>query len=139
MKLLRNSFWALVCAILMSSSCSEPQWEESFLRVDEISYDGRYYYTLDFSDSTALYDVIFYAKYERQPEEASFPLTVRWVSPSDSTFSEKVYMRTDSQTVPYRMSISPWEYGEWELSVLAAKVDGILGLGVINKKRDGTR
>lgn len=139
MERLINSYIAALLLALMLTSCDEPQWEDFFLRADEMSYDGRYHYSLDFSDSTAVYDVYFYTKYSTEPGVSSFPLTVRWISPSGHMLSERVYMATDAQKVLYRKDICPDEPGMWEISVLPGKNDEMLGLGVISQKHDGTR
>ena len=120
-------------------SCREPAWEESFLRADEVSFDGRYHFDVDFSDSTALYDVSFYTKFGEGFNGKSFPVSVRWTSPSGWTLNEKVYWDADSVKVLYRKDITPPEAGVWDLSVYAEKLSGMLGMGIITEKHDGTR
>ena len=121
--------------------CSEPDGEEFFLRRDE-AQDGVYVYTLPLRDTTAAYDFWFYSRSGRETLE-NIQLHVQWLAPSGDGFTETVYMRSVEPRGTkelYRSAMVPAQAGDWRLSVRPVGVDrDFLGLGVIVRKRDGTR
>ena len=131
---------ALVCSLALAS-CAEADSVEEFVRRDE-ARSGVYIYKLDLADTTAAYDVWFYSRTAERPLE-SVRMNVQWLAPSGDAFSETVYMRRvepRGSKELYRSGVVPAQAGEWQLSVRPVGVDeDFLGLGVIYKKRDGTR
>ena len=131
---------ALVCSLALAS-CAEADSVEEFVRRDE-ARPGVYIYKLDLADTTAAYDVWFYSRTAERPLE-SVRMNVQWLAPSGDAFSETVYMRRvepRGSKELYRSGVVPAQAGDWQLSVRPVGVDeDFLGLGVICKKRDGTR
>ena len=131
---------ALAC-VLALPSCAEPEAHEEFVRRDE-ARSGVYVYKLDLADTTAAYDVWFYSRSAERPLE-SVRMNVQWLAPSGEAFSETVYMRRidpKGSKELYRSGVVPAQAGDWQLSVRPVGVDAeLLGLGVICKKRNGTR
>ena len=125
----------------MLPGCSQPDSLELFVRRDD-ARDGVYVYTLPLADTTAAYDFWFYSRTAVRPLE-SLRLNVQWLAPSGKAFPEVVYMR--SVTVRgsrelYRSGMIPAEAGDWQLSVRPVGADeDLLGMGVICKKKNGTR
>lgn len=121
--------------------CSQPDSLELFVRRDA-ARDGVYIYPLPLADTTAAYDFWFYSRVGSRPIE-SLQLNVQWLAPSGRAFSEVVYMRsvgTGGSKEAYRSGMVPAEAGDWQLSVRPVGVDAdFLGLGVVCKKRNGTR
>lgn len=140
-------------------SCSRPTSVEQFVSVDRREANGLYRYTLDMSDSLAIYDISFYSRIDANrlkfTHAKDFSLMVTLTAPSGQRFRETVYFGVfdessgsnffSSQYVkPYRTGLVPVEYGVWEMNVLVnsgAEVPGLRGLGVVCKKHlpDGTR
>ncbi len=137
--------WSLLLAVLVCvlalPSCIETDAVEEFVRRDE-ARSGVYVYKLDLPDTTAAYDVWFYSRTEERPLE-SVRMNVQWLAPSGEAFFETVYMRrVDPRGTKelYRSGVVPAQAGEWQLSVRPVDVDeDFLGLGVIYKKKNGTR
>ena len=131
---------ALACTLALAS-CAEADTVEEFVRRDE-ARSGVYIYNLPLTDTTAAYDVWFYSRTAERPLE-SVRMNVQWLAPSGDAFSETVYMRRvepRGSKELYRSGVVPAQAGEWQLSVRPVGVDeDFLGLGVIYKKRDGTR
>jgi len=136
----RALFFSLLAALLLPA-CSEPDGQEIFIRCDEAA-DGVYVFPLPLSDTTAAYDFWFYSRTAERPV-ADLQLNVQWLAPSGEAFSETVYMREVSSRgtkEAYRSGMVPAQAGDWQLSVRPVGADGeLLGMGVVYKKRDGTR
>ena len=127
--------------LLILASCREPMSVETF-----IPGDGPFRFKVDMTDSLAVYDFDFYTRVDSAPEECpgSLELKIRWVSPREEEFREIVYLPLHSGEVyePYRADSVPSVYGEWTLIVATPSADavkGFRGLGLVTKKRHGTR
>ena len=124
--------------LLLAASCSKPASYEQFIRRDAAP-EGVYGFELDFSDSTALYDLSFYAPAVKR--DTMLALDVLWSCPGADSLQERVYLPMKGREVIelYRSDAAPAPAGIWKLSV---KVDGapedFLGIGIICK-RHGTR
>lgn len=134
--MMRGALMALACAAIMLSACSEPLSRERFIRSDGT---GEYAFTVDFSDSTAVYDLSFYTRIDKQlmqPDTlGSFPMKLLWRSPSGLFFSETVYYPADSVKVFYRRGLEPAESGTWELQVsIPDEPTGLRGMGLVVAK-----
>ena len=123
------------------TSCREPMSTETF-----IPGNGPFRFKVDMTDSLAVYDFDFYTRVDAAPEECpdSLELKIRWVSPQEEEFREIVYLPLHSGGVyePYRADSVPSVSGEWTLIVAtpsAEAVKGFRGLGLVTKKRHGTR
>lgn len=114
-----------------------------------IAGEGPFVFSVDFSDTTAVYDLDLYTRVDATEMPAEVQLLMRWSSPSDSLYRETVYLPLrDSSSrfradvlVPYRSGVSPYESGVWKLTVSAPSLpEGFRGLGlVVRKEKDGTR
>lgn len=146
---------ALFVAVAFSLfSCSEPQSYEEFVRTGSKDEDGLYRFTLNMSDSLAVYDLSFYSRIEcgngKLAELRDFPLDITLQSPSGRKYWEKVYFPVHQSSkgsnfyshqyiLPYRSGIIPDEAGEWELAVRIdadGHIPGFRGLGVILEKKE---
>lgn len=132
---------SIVVFALALASCREPSSVEQF-----VPGDGPFQFSVDMSDSLAMYDFDFYSRLDTKPSEcpSSLLLMVRWISPVDSVFRENVYLPVRSGEVyqPYRADVVPSIYGRWTLVVAcpeASSVKGFRGLGLVTVKRHGTR
>ena len=114
--------------------------EEFIFRKD--ARDGVYVFSLPLTDTTATYDFWFYSRVGKTPL-SNLQLNVQWLAPSGNGFSETVYMRhveVGGTRELYRSGMVPAEAGDWQLSVRPVGVDeDFPGLGVVCKRRDGTR
>ena len=131
----------IVIFMLALASCREPMSVETF-----IPGDGPFEFTVDMTDSLAVYDFDFYSRIDSRPEDCpgSLLLMIRWVSPADSVFRESVYLPVRAGEVyeHYRADVVPSVFGEWKLVVAcpeASAVKGFRGLGLVTLKRHGTR
>ncbi|MBO4585539.1 MAG: hypothetical protein J5675_02950 [Bacteroidales bacterium] len=132
---------SIIAVVLAAVSCREPMSVEEF-----IAGEGPYRFSVDMTDSSAVYDFDFYTRVDARHSECppEVLLMVRWLSPVDSVMQENVYLPIHSGQVfqPYRADMVPSVYGVWKLEVscpYAALVPGFRGLGLITKKRHGTR
>lgn len=85
---------ALFAAIALSLfSCSEPQSYEEFVRTGSKDEDGMYRFTLNMSDSLAVYDLSFYSRIEcgngKLAELRDFPLDITLQSPSGRKYGKR--------------------------------------------------
>lgn len=105
----------------------------------------RYYeFTLDVEDSLALYDISFCRRYAaRIHTDSQMCIGVRWTSPQDSVYSEKVWMKLDrgeSCVKPYRARMNFPRSGEWTLRLTPqGHEDDMVGMGIEWRKYYGTR
>lgn len=131
----------ILAAIGLAVSCKEPLSTEKFIRGE-----GPYSFTVDMSDSTAVYSLDFYTRVDARDCPPSLPVMISWTSPSDSVYSEggelplfgrRSVFSTDVYA-PFMADVSPFESGVWTLGVvpLAQLPEGFRGLGlVVSKKR----
>ena len=134
-------FTALLALGWGLTGCVQPDSTEIFIRRDA-ARDGVYIYHLPLTDTTSAYDFWFYSRVEKRPLD-NLQLNVQWLAPSGNGFSETVYMRrveVRGTREAYRSGMVPAEAGDWQLSVRPVGVDAdFLGLGIICKRKDGTR
>ena len=135
----------LILIFLSVLSCREPMSVETYIH----SETGPYAFSVDMSDTTAVYDLTIYTRLDGPHRylESDFetPLTIYWRSPSDSLYSETVYLPLEGEDenfysrqlmVPYREDVSPVEAGVWALTVtLPSPFPGLRGLGLMTTKR----
>ena len=124
----------ILSAALLLSACREPASVETF-----IPGKGPYEFTLDMADTTVVYNLDFYTRVDALSGQAipsETQLVVRWTSPSDSLFTETVYLPLAAQVYePYRAGVSPVEAGIWKLKVSAPSApEGLRGLGLVLTK-----
>ena len=134
--MMRNALVAMLCACAMLASCAEPASRERFILSDGT---GEYAFNVEFTDSTALYDLSFYTAIDKpltQPDTlGSFPMKLLWRSPSGLFFSETVYYPADSAKVRYRSGLKPSEPGSWSLEVtIDPEPSGLRGIGRVVAK-----
>lgn len=142
---MRRAASLILLCILCVTACREPLSREAFVKGP-----GPYEFSVPMNDSTVLYDFDFYTRIDASPEDiralSDLPLTITWTSPSGQRFTESVFLPLQGRTSffsrqirePYRAGISPWEYGDWTMSVfvpVSASVPGMRGLGLIITKR----
>ena len=125
--------------LVMAVSCREPLSTEKFIRGE-----GPFEFVVEMRDSLALYDFDFFTRVDARKCPGETELLVRWVSPSDSVFSETVYLPLECGDVyePYRRGCVPAEFGTWKCVVAipeAVFIDGFRGLGLVVKRDYGTR
>lgn len=131
--------------LLLAFSCREPRSMEQF-----IAAPGPYTFRVDMSDTTVTYDFSFYTRLDGYPTELQaareLPLVITWISPSDSSYTEQVFMPLKGQSTlftrqvlqPYRERVCPVEAGQWTLSVAipySASREILRGLGLTVSKR----
>lgn len=125
--------------LVLAVSCSEPLSTEKFIRGE-----GPYEFTVEMADSLARYDFDLFTRIDAKSCPGEAALIVRWVSPSDSTFRETVYLPLKCGDVyePYRKGCVPVEYGTWKCIVAvpeAVSIDGFRGLGLVIRRDYGAR
>ncbi len=135
----------ILVLLLLASSCREPFSVERF-----IPAPGPYEFTVDMSDSTVAYDLSFYTRLDGYParlqEVKELPLRLTWTSPSDSVFTENVYLPLEGRSSlfsrqvlqPYRKGARPYQNGVWTLTVAIPFSDGrevLRGLGLVVSQR----
>ena len=114
--------------------CSRPPSEEDFVRADE-ACRGVYPFSADMSDSLCTYSIFFYTKVDNVRDSIEIPVRVELLSPSGQKYSEDVSMRAGHSKGDkriYRSSVSPVEYGIWELKLSPLiEIRGLRGMGLI--------
>lgn len=134
----RHSLIVVAALSLLACACGKPSSYEQFVR-RAAAPDGVYRFELDFSDSTALYDLSFYSP--AVEKDTMLALDVVWSYPDADSLKERVYLpiRGKDAIEPYRSGASPSPAGSWELSVqVENQPEDFLGIGIICK-RHGTR
>ena len=134
----------LLSILLLLAACREPSSVEQF-----IPAPGPYEFQVEMSDTTVSYDFSFYTRLDGNPSELQaaheLPLRVTWISPSDSSYTENVYMPLTGRSSlfsrqvfqPYRAHVRPVQPGEWTLLVTIPYADGreiLRGLGLTVSK-----
>ena len=126
----------ILSAFLLVLSCRQPASTETFIHAP-----GPYEYTLDLSDSAAVWDVSLYTRVDAVRETPSeLEISATWTSPSAESFCETVYLPLSAGTsffsreasVPYRAAVAPAERGLWTLTLtLPSPPSGLRGLGLV--------
>lgn len=136
----------ILSAALLLSACSEPLSTETF-----IPGGGPYVFTLDLSDSTAVYDLDLFTRLDGTPEELlpidGTSLRAEWKTPADSVYVEKLYLPLDRGKKSYfsvqvyesfKADWTPSMYGMWTLSLRLEDRSEVLplrGMGLVVKKK----
>ena len=136
---------SLLLILILAVACQAPRSVEQF-----IAAPGPYEFQVEMADTTVSYDFSFYTRLDGYPTELlaaqELPLRITWISPSDSTYSEIVYMPLKGESTlfsrqvlqPYRANVRPAESGLWTLSVAIPYSGGrelLRGLGLTVSKR----
>lgn len=135
-----GSKWALLflVAVLCLSSCGEPDGGSHFIKGSRAEYE----FVIPQIDSLSFYDFSLYTSMKNKnvgDGETSFSIIVRWISPQNEVFSERVWMALSEKNQLYRKEMLFPQSGEWRMSVYPQEdISGINGLG-ISWKRYGTR
>ncbi len=146
---MRSTFLAAFL-LLVAVSCSRPVSYEPFVLRENAEYGDTYPFSLDLSDSTVNYGLDFYTRLVR-PAFGEFPkdsivLDLRWISPSDSIFSDTVRFHLDTPRdssyyardfiFGYKENLEVKEYGVWRLKArVLDDSQAIRGLGMIFKRK----
>ena len=132
-------FPILLSLLLLAVSCREPVSVESFLRGE-----GPYVFTVDMTDSTAVYDLDLYTRIDARECPAQIPLAIIWKAPSGPSFTETVYLPVGRATssfshdayAPYRAGVVPSDWGIWTLTIsVPSAPEGLCGMGLVVKKQ----
>ena len=142
--LLRSFSVASVAVVLtlIAFSCSRPESEGKFVRVEDRQIDGTYLFEADMSDSLCAYDLTLYAKIDKKNVSiGGLPFVVRLVSPSGKIFTETVYMKNSDKIrssfyssdfkALYRSGLVPTEFGLWSVRIKTGHIDKLLGVGLV--------
>ena len=133
---MRRLFPALIL-LLLAVCCTSPGTQDSFVPCSEADA-GIYEFTFRIDDTASLYDFSFFTRVDGKWED-SFPLSVKWLSPSGNSFSETVHYSAGENLELYRSAVALPEPGDWKISVAAPETPGgFRGLGMICRK-NGTR
>lgn len=131
--------------LLLAFACREPSSVEQF-----IAAPGPYEFQVEMTDTTVSYDFSFYTRLDGYPSELQaaheLPLRITWISPSDSVFTENVFMPLKGQSTlfsrqvlqPYRTNVRPVQPGLWTLTVTVPYSGGrelLRGLGLTVSQR----
>ena len=136
---MRRPLLILLSFALLAVSCREPGSVESFIRGE-----GPYVFTVDMTDSTAVYDLDLYTRIDAREYPAQLPLNISWKAPSGILFSETVYLPVGRGTsffshdayAPYRAGVVPSQWGEWTVTVTVPSApEGLCGMGLVVKKQ----
>lgn len=147
----------MALAVMMVSamvSCSRPDSYEPFIVREKAEYGDTYSFELNCSDLSSSYSLDFYTRLEREPF-GDFPsepmnLDLRFISPDGTAYSDTVAFDlgtlSDSSYyahdyyLPYTNKLDVNTPGYWRLKVKAInQPEEMLGLGIVLKRRDGTR
>jgi|BioPla2DNA2_1021312.scaffolds.fasta_scaffold47598_2 hypothetical protein len=128
-------------------SCARPLSRESFIRREKAGISNLYSFELDLSDSTTAYRISFYTRRDRKKPFLPFSdedirLRVRWISPSDSSYSEEAVLPAGSAVdstyffrdylATFKQNFRPFEPGVWRVRVHVVRGgEDLLGLGII--------
>lgn len=131
----------LLSLLLLVAACREPSSLEEF-----IPAPGPYEFQVEMSDTTVSYDFSFFTRLDGYPSDLQaaheLPLRITWISPSDSSYTENVYMPLSGRSSmfsrqvfqPYRAHVRPVQPGLWTLRVAIPYADGreiLRGLGLV--------
>lgn len=123
----------ILAFLLLVTACREPRSMETF-----IQGSGPYTFTVDMSDTTAVYDLALYTRIDVSSAEIPqhTTLAARWTSPSGAVLQETLTLPLAAGVYePYRAGVSPYEAGIWTLTfTLPLPPDGIRGLGLEVKR-----
>jgi len=138
-------FFAL---LLLACACASPDAYEEFIKTTRSNIGEPFVFSLDMSDSTAVYDIWMFSRIDGGGKEmfryGNFPVIVLWESPSGQRYQEKVWFdihafgpgssRYSNQYMQlYRSSIIPVENGVWTLSLNVQggqAIPGFRGMGI---------
>ena len=127
---MRSSLILSGVILLLLASCAPVTSFEDFV-FSRDAVGGVYHFTLDLSDSTAVYDLYFYTAQEC----GSIELRPLWTGPSGETFSETVCMQGRQKEL-YRSGFSMKNPGLWKLDVsVFSEPEDFRGLGVVCQER----
>lgn len=132
--------------LLFLVSCARPAVVEEYRLSDDRDSTGRFSFSLDMSDSAAVYDISFYTRFDCPAKVfcamEDLPVNLELVSPSGCTYGETVYIPvsgfkslkrgTYDSKVEYRTGLVPVEKGMWEMNIAIPERKGFQGIGVIN-------
>lgn len=131
--------WLPILLLVTLAACREPLSTERFIRGE-----GPFVFPVDMSDTTAAYDFDLYTRVDAMDIPSSVPLRMSWTSPSDSLYTETVYLPLQGRHgvfsmdvyQAYRADMRPVEAGEWTLTVsaLSQLPEGFRGLGLVVRK-----
>ena len=139
-------YLAVLCLL---ASCSHPSMVEDFRSVAERDSLGRFCYSLDMTDSAAVYDISFYTRLDCTKKQfetiGDIRIDVELLSPSGLSYEEAVYLpvnefKSDRKgtydcCVAYRKDLLPVEWGVWTMNLTLEDLKGLRGMGVIKSKR----
>lgn len=122
----------LLLAVLAVFSCREPHSTEQF-----VPGEGPFVFSVDLSDTTAVYDVDLYSRLDAVSYPSQVQMLARWASPSDSVYRETFWMPLSPEVyTPYRAGLRAFEPGIWTLTLTSPSLpEGFRGLGLVVKKR----
>ena len=124
--------------LVLAVACSRPTSTETFIRGE-----GPYTFTVDMADSTAAYNFDLFTRVDNESSLGSILLDITWKTPSDSTFTESVYLPVMSKAssfsqdayAPYRAGVMPVENGIWTLTITVPNPpEGLRGMGLVIEK-----
>lgn len=127
-------------------SCTYPLSSESFVRVSDRDDAGRYVFSLDMSDSAAVYTINFFTRLDCDDNMfagiGDIAIDVLVESPGHRKYSERVYLPasdiqkrnyfTKDYDVIYRERFSPAEAGVWTMYLSVpdeTELTGLRGIG----------
>ena len=132
----------ILFAALLLSACAEPLSTETF-----IPGAGPYVFTVDLSDSAAVFDLDLYTRLDGTPEELlpldGTNLRVEWKAPTDSVYVEKMYLPLDRGKKSYfsaqvyesfKADWTPSQFGKWTLTLRPEDRSEVLplrGMGLV--------
>ena len=139
-------YLAVLCLLV---SCSHPHAVEDFRPAAERDSLGRFCYSLDMTDSAAVYDISFYARLDCPKKQfkalSDVEVDIELLSPAGVAYGETVYIPisefksvrngTYDCNVVYRSGLVPAEKGMWVMNVSVEDIPGLRGLGIIKSMR----
>lgn len=133
----RNSL--VLALLLLLSSCSHTDGMADFIRGNRQVYE----FELAVTDSTAFYDLALVAKLDQLRVRGGMDLEIRWYSPDNQIYIEKVWLPLEGQDgklQPYRDGMCFRKKGNWHIKVYPRNSEATLaGMGLVMKRSDGTR
>ena len=153
MKAVTNSsaLAVLLCAVMALSACSEPLSSDTFVRNSQRDALGMYSFDLDMSDSTYVYDMDLYTRFDGSVRKirnvGNIPLKIRVYDAEGNCYEEQSCLTASSSAssgafsrycrVPYRHGCVPKNFGLWKIQIETPGPEsaGMTGLGLIVTKR----
>ncbi len=124
----------LITTCLCLSACERNNAGAEYIRGNRVEYE----FVLSDVDTLSYYNIGFYTN-PKFGSTSGVELEIRWYSPSNDIYMEKVWLKCSRSLQPYRDYMRFIEKGDWILRIYPSiGKENLSGLGM-EWKKDGTR